>query len=130
MRAWDITLLLIVVQACIGLVNGIGLFDVTYFATQNDSTAYTVGDISDLHDVETGGEVSQMSYFDLAVTFGMAGINLLFKIVEAIVFIFPVLVDQFCIPLPLAAVLQSMIYLQIAWGYAQWKSNRSGRSTD
>ena len=31
---------------------------------------------------------------------------------------------------PLAAVLQSMIYLQIAWGYAQWKSNRSGRSTD
>jgi len=130
MRAWDITLLLIVVQACIGLVNGIGLFDVTYFATQNDSTAYTVGDISDLHDVEDGGEVSQMSYFDLAVTFGMAGINLLFKIVEAIVFIFPVLVDQFCIPLPLAAVLQSMIYLQIAWGYAQWKSNRSGRSTD
>ena len=131
MRAWDITLLLIVVQACIGLVNGIGLFDVTYFASQNDSTtAYTVGDISDLHDVESGGEVSQMSYFDLAVTFGMAGINLLFKIVEAIVFIFPVLVDQFCIPLPLAAVLQSMIYLQIAWGYAQWKSNRSGRSTD
>ena len=130
MRAWDITLLLIVVQACIGLVNGIGLFDVTYFATQNDSTAYTVGDISDLHDVESGGEVSQMSYFDLAVTFSMAGINLLFKIVEAIVFILPTLVDQFKIPLPLAAVLQSMIYLQIAWGYAQWKSNRSGRSTD
>ena len=131
MRAWDITLLLIVVQACIGLVNGIGLFDENYFATQNDSTtAYTVGDIADLHDVESGGEVSQMSYFDLAVTFGMAGINLLFKIVEAIVFIFPVLVDQFHIPLPLAAVMQSMIYLQVAWGYAQWKSNRSGRSTD
>ncbi len=32
--------------------------------------------------------------------------------------------------LPLAAVLQSMIYLQIAYGYAQCKSNRSGRSTD
>jgi hypothetical protein len=41
-----------------------------------------------------------MSYFDLAVTFGMAGINLLFKIVEAIVFIFPTLVNQFCIPVP------------------------------
>ena len=130
MRAWDITLLLIVIQACIGLVNGIGLFDTTYFATQNDSTAYTVGDISDLHDVESGGAVSQMSYFDLAVTFGMAGINLLFKIIEAIVFIFPTLVNLFHIPLPLAAVMQSMIYLQVAWGYAQWKSNRSGRSTD
>jgi len=131
MRAWDITFILIVVQACIGLINGIGLFDVTYFTTQNDSTtAYTVGDISNLHDVESGGEVSQMSYFDLAVTFGMAGINLLFKIVEAIVFIFPTLVNQFHIPLPLAAVLQSMIYLQVAWGYSQWKSNRSGRSTD
>ncbi|MFA7121399.1 MAG: hypothetical protein WC277_07945 [Bacilli bacterium] len=131
MRAWDITLLLIVVQACIGLVNGVGLFDQAYFASQNDSTtAYTVGDISDLHDVEAGGEVSQTSYFDFVVTFGMAGINLLFKIIEAIVFIFPTLVDQFKIPLPLAAVLQSMIYLQIAWGYAQWKSNRSGRSTD
>src|SRR5574344_1006327 len=121
MRAWDITFLLIVIQACIGLVNGVGLFDQTYFATQNDSTtAYTVGDISDLHDVETGGEVSQMSYFDLAVTFGMAGINLLFQIIQAIVFIFPTLVEQFHIPLPLAAVLQSMIYLQIAYGYAQW----------
>jgi len=131
MRAWDITFLLIVIQASIGLVNGIGLFDTNYFATQNDSTTtYTIGDISDLHDVESGGEVSQMSYFDLAVTFGMAGINLLFKIVESIVFIFPVLVEQFYIPLPLAAVLQSMIYLQVAWGYAQWKSNRSGRSTD
>jgi len=131
MRAWDITLLLIVIQACIGLVNGIGLFDQAYFATQNDSTtAFTVGDISDLHDVESGGEVSQMSYFDLAVTFGMAGINLLFKIIEAIVFIFPTLVNLFHIPLPLAAVLQSMIYLQVAWGYAQWKSNRSGRATD
>jgi hypothetical protein len=131
MRAWDITFLLIVIQACIGLVNGIGLFDVNYFATQNDSTTtYTIGDISDLHDVAPGGEVSQMSYFDLAVTFGMAGINLLFKIIEAIVFIFPVLVDQFHIPLPLAAMLQSLIYMQIAWGYAQWKSNRSGRSTD
>ncbi len=143
MRAWDITLLLIVIQACIGLVNGIGLFDVTYFATQNDSTtAYTVGDISALHGFERGGDVpdipgieggasvSQMSYFDLAVTFGMAGINLLFKIVEAVVFIFPVLVNQFHIPLPLAAVLQMMFYLQVAWGYAQWKSNRSGRSTE
>lgn len=131
MRAWDITFLLIVIQACIGLVNGIGLFDVSYFATQNDTTTgFTVGDISDLHDVETGGEVSQMSYFDLAVTFGMAGINLLFQIVQAIVFIFPTLVEQFHVPLPLAAVLQSMIYLQVAWGYSQWKSNRSGRSTD
>jgi len=131
MRAWDITLLLIVVQACIGLVNGVGLFDQAYFASQNDSTtAYTVGDISGLHDVGAGGEASQMSYFDFVVTFGMAGINLLFKIIEAIVFIFPTLVDQFKIPLPLAAVLQSMIYLQIAWGYAQWKSNRSGRSTE
>jgi len=131
MRAWDITFLLITIQACIGLVNGIGLFDQAYFASQNDSTtAYTVGDISDLHDVESGGGVSQMSYFDLAVTFGMAGINLLFQIVQAIVFIFPILVEQFHIPLPFATVLQSMIYLQVAWGYAQWRSNRSGRSTD
>ena len=131
MRAWDITFLLIVIQACIGLVNGIGLFDVTYFASQNDSTTtYTIGDISDLHDVESGGGVSQMSYFDLAVTFGMAGINLLFKIIEAIVFIFPTLVELFHVPLPLAAMLQSLIYLQVAWAYAQWKSNRSGRSTD
>lgn len=131
MRAWDITFLLIVVQACIGLVNGVGLFDQTYFTTQNDSTtAYTVGDISDLHDVESGGEVSQMSYFDFAVTFGMAGINLMFNIIQAIVFIFPVLVTQFQIPLPIAAVMQSLIYMQVAYGYAQWKSNRSGRSTD
>lgn len=131
MRAWDITLLLIGIQACIGLVNGLGVFGETYFATQNDSTtAYTVGDISDLHDVAQGGEVSQMGYFDLAVTFGMAGINLLYKIIEAIIFIFPTLVTQFHIPLPLAAVMQSMIYLQVAWGYAQWKSNRSGRSTE
>ena len=131
MRAWDFTLLLIVVQACIGLVNGVGLFDQTYFTTQNDSTtAYTVGDISDLHDVESGGEVSQMSYFDLVVTFGMAGINLMFNIIQAIVFIFPVLVTQFQIPLPIAAVMQSLRYMPVSYGYAQWKSNRSGRSND
>lgn len=131
MRAWDITLMLILIQACIGMLNGMGVFDVTYFASQNDSaTTYTVGDISDLHDVAPGGDVSQMSYFDLGVTFVMAGLNLLYKIIEAIVFIFPTLVTKFYIPIPLAAVMQTMIYLQVAWGYAQWKSSRSGRSID
>jgi len=63
--------------------------------TQNDSTTPVhVGDISEFNPATSGG-VTQMGYFDMAVTFVMAGLNLVLKVIESIIFIFPTLVNTF-----------------------------------
>ncbi|MFA7162505.1 MAG: hypothetical protein WC083_08055 [Candidatus Methanomethylophilaceae archaeon] len=132
MRAWEIAKFLIIIQATIGLMNGMGYFgdSGTYFPTQNDSTTqYTVGDISEFNPATSGG-VTQMGYFDMAVTFVMAGLNLVLKVIESIIFIFPTLVNTFGVPIPLAAILQIVIHMEVLYGVAQWKSGRSGRSID
>ena len=132
MRAWEIAKFLIIVQAAIGLMNGMGYFGDSeiYFATQNDTTAqYTIGNIEEFNPASSGG-VTQMSYFDMAVTLVTSGLNLIYKVFEAIICIFPTLVNVFGVPVELAALLQIVIYLEVLYGVAQWKSNRSGLSID
>ncbi len=132
MRAWEIAKFLIIIQATIGLMNGMGYFgdSGTYFPTQNDSTTqYTVGDISEFNPATSGG-VTQMGYFDMAVTLVTAGTNLLLVVLKAIAGVYFTLTEVFCVPEPVALVFQVVIYLEVLYGVAQWLANRSGRSID
>lgn len=128
MRAWEIAKILIIIQATLGFISGIGLFDTMYIENPHDeSAAYKVGDIDELYKVEEGASM-QMGYFDMGVTFVTAGANIIFSVVKSVAFIFPMLVTVFHFPVKFAALLQVAVYLEMGYGVAQWLSNRPGRS--
>ena len=135
MRAWQIAKILIITQACIGLVDSLMLsYDeelgegspIVYYGAINDTeTQFTVGDIENLGPSQDEG-FTGMNTFDLGVSLVISGFWLVWKVLSSIVCIFPTLVNTFHCPIIIATALQMGIYLEVLYGVAQWKSGRSG----
>jgi len=123
MRMWEITKLLIVVELVIVFTNASGMFTHQYYqADQGTGIKYTVGDIHALHASQKN---IVMDAFDMGVGFIMAGLNLLLAVMNAL-FLLPSLSATFRIPVEITAIIQTMVYLEIVWGLAQWKAGRPG----
>ena len=121
-RASDITLFLILLQASIGFVDATGMFDQSYMgsAVQNNAT-YNITDLSEYKAVE------DQDIFDEVLLLAHWGIESFFiaiKILFAVIFIFPALIDRFNVPLILSIFIQAGIYYIYATWYAQYKSGR------
>lgn len=122
-RATEIALALIILQASIGFVDAIQMFDTTYTApVQNNASDYNISYLS-----EYSTDINDPDWLDTL----SAGIDLFigtfligFKIVFSIIFIFPTLVDRFSVPSALSAFIQVGIYFCYATWYAQYKSNK------
>ena len=124
MRMWEIAKFLIIVELVIVFTNGIGLFDHNYYtADQGTGTKYTYTDIEGT--INANKQVTSMDYFDMAVGFVMAGLNLLLAVMN-IFFLLPSLANTFKIPIPIIAIIQTVVYLEIVYGVAQWKASRPG----
>lgn len=123
MRAWEIAKLLIIIQATIGFCNGIGLFEQSYYTTQTDEySTYEIGNLEDFN--RSTGQTGILNQFDSMVGLVAGGFMIIWKIIEAIVFIYPTLVNIFGVDASLAALGQCAIYLEVAIGVAQWWSGR------
>lgn len=108
--AVDIVRWLIIIEATIGFVNGLGLTDTHSFQQDvNNESSYETGDLSDLAE-EQSGTTGGISYFDTLVTYFVGGLIMIAYMAMAIACILPFLVSQFHIPLLLATLLQVGIY--------------------
>ena len=129
MRAWDITRLIIVVSACIGIFQGgasIGLFKSTYFTpVQNQYVSYTVGDLNTSLASQTGMSISD--YLNAIAWLVLSGLWVILNMFGAVVVLFPYLIWVFHMPWWFSGLLQVMIYLEYQAGIAQWRAGRQMR---
>ena len=107
-RFYEIVLLLVVAQASIGFVNGIGIFhDAAYTQPDNPAAHWT---ISDAEGYKTDSVIGVGDYYQQIVGMITTGLSMLFNILGAVIFIYPALVSTFMMPASLALVLQAGIY--------------------
>ena len=132
MRAVDITILLIAIQASIGFINTIGVFDDTntFFATpQNHWTEQSVSNLSEYSSVSStsagDGEMSLFEQASLAVEFLWDGLFFMVDILLAVIVIFPTLINIFHIPIVVSGFLQTFVWFMYYIGWRQWKSGKS-----
>lgn len=108
--AVDVFKWLIIIQATIGFVNGLGLTDTHPFQQDvNSESIYETGDLRDLAE-EQSGTTGGISYFDTIATYFIGGVIMFVWIAMAIGCILPFLISQFHIPVLLAVLLQVGIY--------------------
>ena len=121
-RASDITLFLILLQASIGFVDATGMFDQSYMgsAVQNNAT-YNITDLSAYNAIEEEkGFDELLLYAHWAIETLVIGI----KIIATVIFVLPVLIDRFQVPIILSAFIQTGVYFIYATWYAQYKSGK------
>ncbi len=121
-RATEIALALILLQASIGFVDAIGMFDTTYVAPIQNDASYNITHLSTMGaDTENTDWIDQITAgIDLFIGTFLIG----FKIVFSIIFIFPTLVDRFHVPAAISIFIQAGIYYSYATWYAQYRSGK------
>lgn len=120
-RFYEIVLLLVVAQASIGFVNGLGIFTDTAYTQPDNPAAHWY--INDSDNYFTDNTVGVSDYVQMITGFIGVAITMLWDILGAVVFIYPALVTTFMMPAALALVLQSGIYFIYATFLIQmfWK---------
>ncbi len=120
-RATEIALVLIILQAAIGFVDGVGMFDKTYVSPAPNNATYSVSDLSVYENVGDNDIFSMASAgIDMFIGTFLIGI----KIIFSIILIFPTLVDRFNVPVVLSVFIQAGIYFVYATWYAQYRSGK------
>ncbi len=125
MRALDITVFLIAIQASIGFIDATGAFDNTYYATP--SNEYADYNISQLGGATTKNDIISkgVSTAEMAVDFLWNALFFIVTVLSALILIYPTLVTTFYIPASISAMLQVLIYFMYFLGYTEWKSGKS-----
>lgn len=124
MRAMQIFFFILAVNAAIGMVNAVGLFNDPYMVeASGEEIRYSVSDLSDM--AGAGAEPTLIDYTVMRVTWVWEAVLFIVKFIGAFVFIYPVLVEQFMIPAAVSVFLQGLIYVVYVWGWIQFRTNRS-----
>lgn len=124
MRAIDIFIFCICMNLGIGFVNAMLAESAQTAFLQNQSgqgweyDAEIVGGFNQTNDNIITDTIASARWIMTAVFFVL-------RMLLSVVWIFPVLIDTFMIPPPVAAVLQTLVYLIYAIGIVQWISGRS-----
>ena len=122
-RASEITLLIILLQSAIGFVDATGLFTSHYLEVPSNNASYTLTDLEEYTAVTDNNE----NAIDEVMLFAHWAWETFFigwKIVGAIVFIFPTLVSLFHVPLILSIFMQVGVYYIYATWAAQYRSGK------
>lgn len=123
-RASDFTLFLILLQGSLAFVDATGMFSSHYLGTPDNNASYTIQNLNDYRAIE------DQSVFDevrVLAQWAFDGFFIGLKIVFTVIFIFPMLVDRFQIPLILSVFIQAGVYYQYAIFYSQFKSGKAWR---
>ena len=128
-RASEITLFIILVQGAIGFVDASGMFQAHYLDTPADNATYTLTDLD-----EYASQVDKtQSIVDQAELYAYWAWDAFFiglKIIFAVVFVLPTLVNTFGIDTILATFIQVGVYYVYAVFYTQYKSGRGWKLYD
>lgn len=129
MRAFDIALFIILLEATIGFSNALGIWEENYYQAPNNT--YTNYKVADLNTYNNATVVSEPALIDRFVKgasdlIGSIAVGLwgLFTIIFSIIYIYPELIKLFGIPSALGTFMQVGIYVIYLVGLYQWKSNK------
>ena len=122
MRAFEIALFLIVVQASIGFFNSIDAFDTDYYNTPQNQYNYEVSDLAAYSNITR--TIPLLDYMIMTATWMWDTLFIMLDIVFSVVIIFPIVINTFNIPVVLSVFMQVGIYVVYATGYIQWKSGK------
>ena len=127
-RAIDIAVFVLILNAAVVFVGDVGLFDDNYLEqsdlARNQYSSYTIeGNLSEYGNASAG--ISTWDYFKMSVVWAIEALIMFVKIVFSVVFIYPILVKVFGVPEVLSLFLQGAIYSIYLIGIAQWKSGKS-----
>ena len=123
MRAIEISIFIMLIQASVVFVNDVGMFSTNYAASPHN--AYTEYNVTQLSaGVENPEQMGLMDWFWISVRWVFDGLFIILKMLLAVIVIFPFLVFTFHVPVPLATLIQVGVYVIYWLGYASWKSNR------
>ena len=122
-RASDITLFIILVQASIGFVDASGMFQAHYMDIPSNNASYTISDLGDFAS-QTDQTSSLIDQAELYAYWAWDAFFIGLKIIFAVVFVLPTLVNTFGINVLLATFLQAGVYYIYTVWYAQYKSGR------
>ena len=120
MRAFDILLFLVCLEATIGFVASLDVFPVSYV----DPSAVH----SDWSLVEIQEEASQQGFFDkmmLVTDMLFKALGMFFNMMVAIVAIYVPLTSVLGVPSEVALLVQSVVYVVYVWALIQFLSGRS-----
>lgn len=123
-RASELTLFIILLQASIGFVDATGMFSEHYMGSVSNNASYTITDL------ESYAAVQEQDIFDEVRVFAQWGIEAFFigvKIVMAVIFVLPTLINVFGVPAILATFIQAGVYYVYSIWYAQYKSGKGWR---
>jgi len=128
LRAIDITILLIGIQASLKFVLLLGIFSTAYYvAPSNHWTEQSISDLSQYSVNATSGtgEISLFEQASMAVEFLWDSLFFMLEILLSVIVIFPTLITIFHIPVIVSGFLQTFVWFMYYLGYRQWKSGKS-----
>ena len=128
MRAIDISILLIAIQASLKFVLLLGVFTTSYYAVpSNHWTEQSVSNLSQysVNATSTTVELSLFQEASLAVEFLFDSIFFMIEILLSVIVIFPTLINIFHIPVAVSGFLQTFVWFMYYLGYREWKSGKS-----
>lgn len=128
MRAIDITIILIGIQAALKFVALLGIFTTSFYAVpSNQWTEVNVSDLSrySVNKTSTSGELSVFEQASMAVDFIWDSLFFMVEILLSVIVIFPTLVGTFNIPDEISGFMQIFVWFMYYLGYRQWKSGKS-----
>ena len=135
MRAFEIALCCILLQAAIIFIGAMDIFEGEPLAEGLHQSRYTTWTVQstlgeDFEDFAVGnstnetGILYQVNTFLIGVTWVWQAFVWFMRILISVVLIYPTLAYVFGVPEELSAALQIGIVAIYVWGWIQWKSNR------
>ena len=122
MRAVQIYIWIMCINAAIGLINMSAIFDETYInPDESDEYDYQVEDLQTM----APKEPTFIDYTLMTLHFLWESICWLGKFLLAFFFIYPTLVDELMLPVEFAAALQGVLVVTWILGVIQWKTGKS-----
>ena len=128
MRAIDITVMLIGIQAALKFVVLLGIFTTSFYAVpSNQWTEVNVSNLSrySVNATSTSGELSVFEQASMAVDFIWDSLFFMVEILLSVIVIFPTLVGTFNVPDEISAFIQTFVWFMYFLGYREWKSGKS-----
>ena len=122
MRAYDILLFLVCLEASIGFVSSLNIFPVSYV----DASAVQVSETWSLEDVQN--QTATLTLVDklmFATDILFKAVSMFLNMLLAIAVIYIPLTSVLGVPSEIALLLQGVVYVVYAWAIIQFLSGRS-----
>jgi len=118
MRAVEIAVFLILLQASVGFVSGMGIFGPDLHIEDNAYTSWGIDNFDD--DIELAEQSSLTSSIELL----WKSLSMILEMLLAVLVIYPILVSTFYIPSTVAVLLQGGVYCIYMLGVIEFLSGR------